>query len=156
MSSGTGKPKPQPLPKKGVAEDDAQGDHAGHDQHDPADVGGDLDRRLVVAVLGHEQPDRDVHEQAGAAEEGQHGEHHPDHGGVDVEVATEAAGDTGDVAVGAAAAQPVDVTHLVAADAGTVCWRVLVSVGSAVGRPLCSVMSSIVSATALRRYRGRP
>ena len=100
------------------AEDERRGDHGRDDEDHPAHLGAELDRGTVPAVLGHEQPEGAVHEQAGAAEEREHREQHPDDRGVDVEVAAQPAGDTGEVAVGGAAAQPAQVAHLLRADAG--------------------------------------
>ena len=81
------------------AEHDQQRDRRRDDQDDLEDVGVQLDGGAVLAVLGHEEPDDAVHQDAGATEEGEHGQHHADDGRVDVEVATETAGDAGDVAV---------------------------------------------------------
>ena len=51
-------------------------------------------------------------DQAGAAEEDQHHERHPQDDRVDVEVAGQAAGDAGDLAVAGGAAQPAEVADL--------------------------------------------
>jgi len=75
--------------------------------------------RVLLAVLGDEQPDDAVHQDPGAAEEREDDEQYPDDRRVDVEVTTQTSGHTGDVAVGAAAAKTVDVAHLLATHAGT-------------------------------------
>ena len=153
-------PAPAVVEERG-AEHDHQRDRAGDDQHDLEDVGVQLDRGAVLAVLGDEQPDHAVHQDPGAAEEGEHDEQHADDRGVDVEVPTQAAGHAGDVAVAPAAAQPVDVAHLLAADAGSVLGAVWpVPVASAVPAgppcgPLCSFMSSIVSVQRAPAVSGR-
>ena len=76
-------------------------------------------RRPVAAVLRQDQPARDVEDEPCAAEEGEDHEGDPQDQRVDVEVAGQAAGDAGDVAVTGATADPPQVTDVVPADART-------------------------------------
>ena len=101
-----------------------------------------------VSVLGHQQPAGAVQDQAGAAEEGEHHERDPQDERVDVEVAGQAAGDAGDLAVGRGAAQPAEVADLVAGDARAVVVR-----WGPAGGPDGASGGVVVMAPSLRRRR---
>jgi hypothetical protein len=73
----------------------------------------------VAALLGEEQPARDVEEEPGSAEEGQDDEGDPHDQGVDVEVAGQTARDTRDTAVTGRTPDPAQVADVVPADART-------------------------------------
>jgi len=67
-----------------------------------------------LAVLWHQEPARDVQEDARTAEEHQHHEGHAHQYRVDVEVPGQAAGDTGELAIGSdGAPDPGEVADLV-------------------------------------------
>ena len=103
-------------------------------------------------LVGHEQPAGAVQDQAGAAEEGEHDEGDPQDERVDVEVAGEAAGDAGDLAVGGGAAEPAEVADLVAGDAGAL-RRPTGRSGASGG---VVVMAQACCLGELRHHRGRP
>ena len=86
---------------------------------------------MLPVLLGYERPPGGVEDQPGAAEEGEHDEADPKDQWVDVEVAGQAAGDAGDLAVAGRAAQPAEVADLVPGDAGS---RVVRTVGRSIGR----------------------
>ena len=78
-SSGNGKPEAPAVAEERGAEDDHQRDHAGDDQDDPADVGAELDRaRGPRRPRARTARRRRTRAGPGAAEEGEHGEQHPD------------------------------------------------------------------------------
>ena len=67
----------EPEDAPGVAEQRERREHADGQQGDGAAAVVEGDRCFVRAVLGHEQPAGAVQQQAGAAEEGEHDERHP-------------------------------------------------------------------------------
>ncbi len=116
----------EPEDAPGVAEQRERREHADGQQGEGAAAVVEGDRCFVRAVLGHEQPAGAVQQEAGAAEEGEHDERHPQDQWVDVEVPGEAAGDAGDLPVVDGAAEPAEVADLVTGDAGALVGRRLV------------------------------
>ena len=110
--------EPSAAAPPAVLDQQEQRQRADDDQGDRAAATVELDLRPVAAVLGQEQPQRDVQQQADAAEEGEDHERHPQDHRVDVEVTSEPAGDSGDLAVGPAAPDPGQVADVVPSHAG--------------------------------------
>jgi hypothetical protein len=137
-----------------VREQREQGECPDTDERERAVAVVEVHGRPGLAVLGQQQPARDVQQDAGAAEEHQHHERHAQQHRVDVEVTGQAAGDTGELAVGSdGAPDPAQLADLVAADAGSLVGR-----GR---RPARSLVRSGGHGTRLRapqaaHHRGRP
>ena len=113
--------EPEDPPR--VADQGERREHADDEQRHGAAALVEGDGGLAGLLVGHQQPAGAVDDQAGAAEEGEDDEGDPQHERVDVEVAGQAAGDAGDLAVGGGAAEPAEVADLVAGDARALLGR---------------------------------
>ena len=103
---------------------------------------------------GSSSQQRDVQQQADAAEEGEDHERHPHDHRVDVEVTTQPAGDAGDLAVGTAAPDPAEVADVVPADTRAGVRRRALAVAVVSGGVV--VMASTVRHRGGVHHRGNP
>ena len=103
--------EPEPVPGLAHQEQAGQHRHADQRRHQAALV--EVDGGPVRPLLGKQQPQRSVEQQAGAAEEREDDQAHAHQHRVDIEVPGQAAGDAGDLAVGVdGPADAGDVAHL--------------------------------------------